>query len=175
MKRQLITKSVTEFIKSAGQYTEDDLVNIITIAQITNNFRLWHFDLESNLRVYFPQNDLTDSNYEDLMGNHLIPKITFESAAAFVEFVLKNFQYEEILLSTDEMIDMYQKHANNINSMHEIAKKQLEFSRLAKNTEAKKVRRAENRLAQKEAGTLNTSRPNVAETANLEYMTQCKV
>ena len=109
------------------------------------------------------------------MGNHLIPKITFESAAAFVEFVLKNFQYEEILLSTDEMIDMYQKHANNINSMHEIAKKQLEFSRLAKNTEAKKVRRAENRLAQKEAGTLNTSRPNVAETANLEYMTECKV
>ena len=130
IKRQLITKPVTDFIQSANNRPSVvDVKKAIMTAQTEANFKLWYFNDEADLTVYFHENELTDENFDELMTTMTISRTNFEDDETFLDFVLTEFVYKEILLSTDAVMDMYQKHISNIEGMHAIAKKQLAILR----------------------------------------------
>ena len=167
---------MTDFIQSANDRPSAvDIKKAIITAQTAANFKVWYFNDEAVLTVYFHEHELTDDNFDKLMTTKEILKTTFDDDETFLDFVLTEFVYKEILLSTDAAMDMYQKHISNIEGMHVIAKKQLAILREQKKTKARKVRRGENRLAQESAGNLNTSLPNVTASVSATYMKECKV
>ena len=126
--------------------------------------------------VYFPNNEVSDRDtYTQLMNDPAISKTVFEDDESFVDFVLSEYTYKEILLSSDEMNELYEKHIRNIEYMYEAAKMQYQVTREAIKMKTKKVNRATDRLTQAQAGTLQVSRQNVKETSNVAYLTECKV
>lgn len=127
--------------------------------------------------VYFPNNEVSDRDtYTQLMNDPAISKTVFEDDESFVDFVLsEEYTYKEILLSSDEMNELYEKHIRNIEYMYEAAKAHYQVTRGQVRTKTKLVDRATERLTQVQAGTLQVSRQNVKETSNVAYLTECKV
>ena len=140
-------------------------------------FQLYFDDTDPNVPivVYFPNNEVSDDTYTELMSDPHISKTVFEDDESFVEFVLSDYTYKEILLSSDDVMELYQKHIRIIECMHEAAKKHYQITREAIKTKTKKVNRVTDRLTQAQAGTLQVSRQNVKETSNVAYLTECKV
>ena len=143
-------------------------------AQTSEQFHLWF--ASDDMRVYFPNNEITaDSTFDKMMTDLSIEKFVAEDDETFLDFVYKEFQYSEILLSSDGMMELYKKHIENLSTLHNIAKVQYSASREASKTKKRLVERTTIRVREDIAGTLNLSRPNVAETTNVQYLKDCKV
>ena len=175
LKRQKITKEVSEYFKEQDTYNQEEVRDVIRKSQTLNKFHLWYFDSETDMSVYFPKNEVSESTYDDLMGTSEVPKYVFEDEESFLNFVAKEFTYTEILLSSDGMMDLYKKHLSNIEFMHEVARKQYNLSREAAKTKKRLVDRADKRVADEQSGSLNTSIQNIKKTANVQYLQECRV
>ena len=109
--------------------------------QAKKSFSQWYFDLDSvRSPIYFPNNEITQDTFKDFFSNPQIAHKKFNDET-FMEFINHEYVHAEVLLSTDNVEKLFEKHLHNIDAMIDYSKTAAYRLARQKKTRAERLNR----------------------------------